>query len=129
MQDIGIRLRTERNRLGYNQTEFGALGSVCKQAQVKYEKGVHFPGADYLQAIAKVGADVQFIVTGEAGNIGAPMSPDEAMWLDYFRSSPGVVQASVMGLLRAAVAYVRSEQVSRYKLPAQPKSTDGDSQN
>ena len=68
MDDIGSRLKSERTRLGFNQTDFGAIGGVQKLAQINYEKGERFPGADYLQAIAKEGADVQFIITGDARN-------------------------------------------------------------
>lgn len=121
MTTIGERLRQERNRLGYNQEDFGALGSVVKKTQGQYENDVSSPGADYLQAIAQVGADVQFIVTGMAGNRGEPISQEEALWLDYFRAVPGIVRNSVMASLRAAVDYARSEQLSRHKLPAQAR--------
>ncbi|WP_439125910.1 MAG: helix-turn-helix domain-containing protein (plasmid) [Pseudomonas rhizophila] len=65
MNDIGVRLRSERTRLGFNQSDFGALGGVQKLAQIKYEKGDRFPNADYLQAVANAGADIQYIVTGK----------------------------------------------------------------
>ncbi len=59
------RLREERKRLGYNQTDFGALGGVRKQAQIKYEAGLRRPDASYLLGIAKAGADVRYIITGD----------------------------------------------------------------
>jgi transcriptional regulator with XRE-family HTH domain len=58
------RLREERLRLGLNQTEFGTLGGVQKDAQLKYEAGKRKPDADYLSAIAAAGADVTYILTG-----------------------------------------------------------------
>ncbi|MHC5195083.1 helix-turn-helix domain-containing protein [Pseudomonas frederiksbergensis] len=77
MDDIGSRLKSERTRLGFSQTDFGAIGGVQKLAQINYEKGERFPGADYLQAIAKEGADVQFIVTGDARNAVACHQQDK----------------------------------------------------
>lgn len=64
LSNIGIRLREERERLGYNQADFGALGGVKKQAQLKYEKGERDPDASYLEGIATAGADVQYIIAG-----------------------------------------------------------------
>ncbi|HGM7876730.1 TPA: helix-turn-helix domain-containing protein [Pseudomonas aeruginosa] len=74
MDVIGPRLKSERTRLGFNQTDFGAIGGVQKQAQIKYEKGMRIPGADYLAAIAKAGADVQYIITGTVGYLAVPMT-------------------------------------------------------
>lgn len=65
MDSIGERLKEERQRLDMSQTEFGELGGVLKQAQIKYEKGERFPDAAFLAAISQAGADVQYIVTGE----------------------------------------------------------------
>lgn len=115
---IGERLRQERQRLGYNQEEFAGLADSSKKAQIRWEKAAGpTPNADALASWAKVGADVQYIVTGTPGNCGEPMTQDEAMWLRHFRAVPEVVRVSVMALLRAAAAHVRTEQLSRFKLP------------
>ncbi|HGN3112375.1 TPA: helix-turn-helix domain-containing protein [Pseudomonas aeruginosa] len=74
MDVIGTRLKSERTRLGFNQTDFGAIGGVQKLAQHKYEKGERYPGADYLAAVAKAGADVQYIITGTVGDFAVPMT-------------------------------------------------------
>jgi transcriptional regulator with XRE-family HTH domain len=99
MASIGDRLREEREQLGFNQTAFGAIGGVQKQAQLKYEKGERFPGADYLAAVAKVGADVQYIVTG----IRCPsaLSDDESELVARFRKAPVAVKASALAGLAA----------------------------
>jgi phage repressor protein C with HTH and peptisase S24 domain len=62
---IGERLREERERLGFNQTDFGALGGVLKKSQFHYEKGERLPDAAYLAAIANAGCDVSYIITGK----------------------------------------------------------------
>ncbi|WP_435609878.1 XRE family transcriptional regulator [Pseudomonas knackmussii] len=94
MDSIGERLREERERLRFNQTAFGAIGGVQKQAQIKYEKGERTPDAAYLQEIAKVRADVQYIVTGErcAGSLTA----DEQELLANFRAAPIAVKAAML---------------------------------
>ena len=58
------RLKQERQRLGLNQTEFGESGGVTKKTQMLYESGERTPSADYLAAIAALGVDVLFVVTG-----------------------------------------------------------------
>lgn len=100
MSTIGERLREEREHLGFSQTAFGAIGGVQKQAQLKYEKGERFPGADYLAAIAKAGADVQFIVTGERSGVGS-LTGDEVELVTRFRKAPLAVKASALAGLEA----------------------------
>ncbi len=96
---IGERLKEERERLGFNQTAFGAVGGVQKQAQLKYEKGERSPDADYLEALSKVGADVQYIVTG----IRCPgaLSDDESELVARFRKAPLAVKAAALAGLAA----------------------------
>lgn len=64
MSTIGGRLKDERTRLGMNQTDFGAIGSVKKETQLNYESGKRMPDAEYLAKIAAAGADVGYILTG-----------------------------------------------------------------
>ena len=64
MLNFGTRLAEERKRIGLNQTDFGAIGGVTKTSQVNYESGARSPNVDYWQAIAKTGADVNYILTG-----------------------------------------------------------------
>lgn len=85
--EIGTRLREERERLGFNQTDFGAVGGVLKKAQFNYEKGERSPDAAYLAAIAAAGADVLYILTGQRVGAVAPpkLTRDEEIVLDHFR--------------------------------------------
>lgn len=102
MSSIGDRLREEREQLGFNQTAFGAVGGVQKQAQLKYEKGERFPGADYLEAVAKVGADVQYIVTGV--RCPGALSDDESELVARFRKAPLALRAATLAGLAAGAA-------------------------
>jgi len=63
-QEIGERLREERNRLKMTQLEFGLCGGVGNVAQYKYECGLRVPRADYLAKISQVGVDIYYVVTG-----------------------------------------------------------------
>ena len=61
---IGNRIREERNRLGLSQEAMAELAGASKRSQIDWEKGVSTPNAAYLEAVAKAGADVLYIVTG-----------------------------------------------------------------
>lgn len=101
---IGERLREERERLGFNQTDFAALATATRQTQSNYEKGERSPDANYLLAIGAVGADVQYILTGRrtthmdeprAGYVVEPLKPDEAALLDNYRHSSPEARAAL----------------------------------
>ncbi|MFX5344345.1 helix-turn-helix transcriptional regulator, partial [Acinetobacter baumannii] len=51
-------------RLGYTQPVFAELAGTTKKSQIDYEKDLTQPKAGYLAAIAEVGADIGYIVTG-----------------------------------------------------------------
>lgn len=103
--DIGARLREERERLGYSQEAFGAVGGVLKRAQIHYEKAERNPDAAYLAAIAAIGADVLYVLTGQyAGGVKpAPaLTSEEAAMLEYFRAAPSAVRRAAIGALLGA---------------------------
>ncbi|WP_150791871.1 helix-turn-helix domain-containing protein [Pandoraea iniqua] len=58
------RLREERIRLGYNQTDFASLAGTTQRSQTVYETGKRSPDLNYLVAIASAGVDIQYITTG-----------------------------------------------------------------
>ncbi len=72
LDDIGQRIRAERERIGLSQTELGAAGGVQKNAQHNYEGGKRAPDATYLAGIARVGCDVIYILTGERTEASLP---------------------------------------------------------
>lgn len=65
MAGVGARLRDERERLGLNQGEFGALGGVTRQSQAEYEAGKRGWNLGYMLATAEAGVDPLFVLTGE----------------------------------------------------------------
>jgi transcriptional regulator with XRE-family HTH domain len=63
--EIGIRLRSERKRLGLGQEQFIDAVGISRQTQAAYEAGITAPTAVYLSTVAaKLEVDVLFVVTG-----------------------------------------------------------------
>lgn len=88
---IGDRIRDERERLGYTQQEFAHLAGASKNSQFLWEKGSAFPNAKVLEAWARAGADVLYILTAERGQPTTPLPEGDRILLDNFHhASPGV---------------------------------------
>jgi transcriptional regulator with XRE-family HTH domain len=65
MTTFGKRLQDERRKLDMTQPELAKIGGITKSSQVNYEGGKRNPDTAYLAAIAQIGVDVQYIITGE----------------------------------------------------------------
>ncbi|GAB6043790.1 helix-turn-helix domain-containing protein [Endothiovibrio diazotrophicus] len=61
---IASRLTSERQRLRFKQAEFAELGGVSTRSLSGYENGAVIPDGSFLIAIATLGADLQYILTG-----------------------------------------------------------------
>lgn len=99
LDTVGARLGAERRRMGLSQEAFGKLGGSSKPSQVRYESGDRSPDGDYLSAIAKHGADVLYILTGErsAASLPGPSILD-------MQGSLGMPDFAPVPILDAAVA-------------------------
>lgn len=97
MDSIGQRLKDERKRLGYNQTDFAVHGGVQKNAQSNYESDARQPDAAYLAAIAKLGADITYIVTGARS--AAALTAEEQVVIAGYRALSDQGRAGVLGLI------------------------------
>lgn len=62
---VGDRLRQERERLGMSQSTFGEWGGVSKVAQINYETGKRSPKASYFDALARIGVDISYVLSGK----------------------------------------------------------------
>lgn len=71
---LGARLREERERLGFSQSAFGALGGVSLRTEQDWERGVSAVKSDFLAVAAEHGVDVLYVVTGVRGPKGAKLS-------------------------------------------------------
>ncbi|MBV5296320.1 MAG: helix-turn-helix transcriptional regulator [Curvibacter lanceolatus] len=85
--NVGDRLREERERLGVSQERFALSGGVQKRAQIHYEKGERNPDSAYLAAIALMGVDVLYVLTGQRSQpVAAPaLSKEEEALLDNYK--------------------------------------------
>jgi len=90
---IEDRLKEERGRLGLNQPDFAALAGRTKKTLIDYEKGSTSPDAKFLAAIAAIGADVQYILTGKRSLNPLGNSGDVSYRLYMVKSSTETVEA------------------------------------
>jgi len=83
---IGTRLREQRNSLGLNQTDLGAIAQVTKQTVYAWENDKTMPKAGELVRLAGAGVDVTYVLSGQRSGIA--LTPEEAALLDNYRHSP-----------------------------------------
>lgn len=99
------RLIKERERLGLNQDQMAVAGGMKKRAYCYYESGERAPDAIFLSGVAKFGADIRYIVTGERD--GPPpeiLSADERYLLERYRSSPQPLKDAALRVLLGSEA-------------------------
>lgn len=103
--DLGARLREERERLGLSQEEFGSAGGVTRRTVTAWERGDQCPNAAFLGAIAGIGADVLYLVTGKHFTDGLD-ALSRAVLDSFRRCSPEkqIEAVQYMALLAAGVA-------------------------
>lgn len=104
---ISERLKEERERLGFNQTDFAALAQATRKALFNWESGSAAPNAVALAAWADAGLDVLYVVTGQrAGGVKpAPtLTAEEETMLGYFREASKEVRRAALGALLGASA-------------------------
>ncbi|KHN59603.1 helix-turn-helix domain-containing protein [Aeromonas hydrophila] len=99
---VGLRLEEERKRLGFTQDQMAGLGGVAKRTYCNYEAGTREPGAGLLSGLGKIGADVQYIITGQHST--QALSQDEEQLISLFRAAPLAVKAATMAGLVAGGA-------------------------
>jgi transcriptional regulator with XRE-family HTH domain len=97
MRSIGEILKEERQRLGMNQEDFAAVGGLKRRAQTLYEQNERAPDALYLRALAGIGVDVHYILTGE--RLQSAVTSDEKELLDGYRSMDVRGKAGVLGMI------------------------------
>lgn len=102
MKSYSERLKTIREEREMNQTAFAAIGGVGKSAQINYEKGERKPDIEYLANIAKIGCDVQYIITGEPST--EKLTQDETKLLELFRNADLAIKAAAMAVLESGEA-------------------------
>ena len=98
----GERLREERTRLGLKQEDLAVAGSVNRNTQGSYERGARNPDTAYLAAVAALGIDVLYIITGN--RLPEPLgelTPEDEQLLKRYRSIPEDDQKAVRRFVNA----------------------------
>lgn len=86
--DLGGRIKFERLRLGIQQIDFAEACDVSRGGLLKWEKNESAPNAMALAAMAKLGVDVLYVVTGQRqGETETTLAPEEKTLLSAWRSS------------------------------------------
>ena len=99
---LGNRLFEERTRLTLTQEELAKIGGVNRNTQRNYEKGERSPDAVYLMAVAAIGVDIMYVLTGSRNISTADgLTPAESTVLANYRSLPEEDKASVRRLTDA----------------------------
>ncbi|EDJ8984714.1 transcriptional regulator [Salmonella enterica subsp. diarizonae] len=112
MNSFGFKLKEERERLGLSQTEFAEACGVKRVAQGNYENDKRNPDAAYLMAAAKLGVDVNYLITGVrmTSPYGVVNNADEAEMLAEYRE--GDEAARDIARYTLAKAAARKRQAS-----------------
>ena len=99
-ETVGSRLREERERLELSQEALGAVGGVTKLSQFNYETDKRVPDAMYLAAVAKIGTDVYYVVTGQ--RMSVVLADEERVLVNYYRTAHEPIKKAAMGVLLSA---------------------------
>lgn len=100
MNVFGERLKAERKRLGLKSMELAQIGNVGAVAQSNYERGKRHPDSAYLAAIAAVGVDVQYVLTGQR-SAEPVLTPEEKDLLTAWHRAAPAVRAAALAALQA----------------------------
>lgn len=63
-ENLPVRLREERTRIGISQEEMADLGGVSKKTQYRNEKNMAALDLNYLKRLQDAGVDVFYVLTG-----------------------------------------------------------------
>ena len=64
-QEIGNRLKEERERLGYSEIQIAQLLGIPIDAYIRFEEGLADPGIYRMPRLSSIGFDVLYIITEE----------------------------------------------------------------
>lgn len=94
---VGKRIKQERDRIGMSQAELGAAGQVGRRTQTAYEAETSSPDIRYMAAIARVGVDLLYVLTGSPSP--SLLQIDESELIGQYRGASADVRLSVLGTL------------------------------
>jgi len=95
---VCARFKQERERLKFGQAAVAGFAEVTAKTVGRWEKEIAIP-TDKLEALARIGFDAQYVVTGE--RCGQALPADEQELLEKYRAAPMAVKAAAIGALTA----------------------------
>lgn len=97
---VGARLREERERLGFNQEEFGQLAGVSLRAEQDWERGVSSVRADFLSIAVAHRVDVLYVLTGQRMQpVDSTLTSEERALLDNYKNLDEASRAAIRQVL------------------------------
>lgn len=84
MSTMGERVKQERERLGLTIPQFAEMAGAKKNTVIDWQKDVSSPPAAKLAALATIGVDVQFVITGVRS--ASALAPDEIQLVEQYRA-------------------------------------------
>ena len=109
MGTIGRRIRRERERLALRPDHLAEAAGLTDTEQIHFEADAATPPTDYFAAIAALGLDIRYVITGVRAY---PISPDEFDLLRHYRAASPDVRAAVLSALGAAAVTAGAGQVA-----------------
>lgn len=83
---FGERLKEERVRLEFTQAGLAEKSGLSREMLGKYERGLAEPGASVLAALAAVGVDSLYLLSGQrTPQAAASLSLEESALLDNYQ--------------------------------------------
>lgn len=89
------RLRFVREQKKMTQAEFAALANLGISAQTNYERGLRVPDLNYIEALAKYGVDIGYLLTGIPTDMSA-LSNDEKELLQNYRMVSSLEKQAIL---------------------------------
>jgi len=112
---LSDRLREERVRTGLSQAAFAERAGTTGRSQRNYESGERFPDSNYLEALARIGVDVLYILTGRRE--AEALSTEEKLLIERYRAADEATRYRILSSLLegkpAAQAATDSNQVTQ----------------
>lgn len=77
--------------------------SITREQWGRYERGLSVPGGDVLGALALLGADISYVLTGtDVNRTPTALSDEERVLLSEYRKAPLAIRHAALGALVGA---------------------------
>lgn len=84
MKDLGDRIQATRIRLNFTQSKLAEKVDSSAAAIGQYEKGAKIPGGKVLAGLARLGFDVNWLLTGERVKLDGELLKDVIAAVEVF---------------------------------------------